>query len=335
MPILVCHCLANTNQYMTEKRLTLTQLPENFIMPLSGMTAIRLKGEEQQKYLQGQVTCDVNELQQNSMLHGAHCDAKGKVLSVFRLVEHQEALLLIQPLASLTLSLAELKKFGVFAKVDIEQADDLHFTAFVGNDNAQALNAEFNALPDAAVPVIQDKENSLVFISGAVNRYILISSKREAERLVAKCPAQLIQEQLWQLIEIASGFPLLSNETVQQYVPQMLNLDKISGISFTKGCYLGQETVARMQYLGKNKKMMVLLVGSAKSSIDTPISIEKQLGDNWRNAGDVLSHYLAEDGTLFIQAVVANDLSHEQSIRIKGHSDISLKLIDLPYPHNA
>ena len=99
---------------------SLAQLPETYLIELSEFGAVSLSGEEQSKYLQGQVTCDVNSSTESNLLVGAHCDAKGKVFSVFRLINRSSAHLLLQPTASIEGSLKELKKFGVFAKVTID-----------------------------------------------------------------------------------------------------------------------------------------------------------------------------------------------------------------------
>ena len=97
------------------------ELPEVFAINLNSIGAITLTGEEQIKYLQGQVTCDVANLEQEKLLTGAHCNAKGKVFSAFRLLEREGKFFLIQPKSSIQQSLAELKKFGVLpwkSKID-------------------------------------------------------------------------------------------------------------------------------------------------------------------------------------------------------------------------
>ena len=309
----------------------LNEIPNDCYLALEQLSAIRLSGEEQVKYLQGQVTCDVEELTDNSLLHGAHCDAKGKVLSAFRLIKHGEDLLLIQPSTSIELSLAELKKFGVFAKVDISQAEDIGFACIIGDAGAQYIKSHCNALPDEQRPVINHESLSICYIAGTKPRYLIVGEKSQVNSFTQGAKLALAPSCIWQLLEITNGFPLLSTSSVQKYVPQMLNLDKIAGISFTKGCYLGQETVARMQYLGKNKKMMGLLIGNTSTPTTEQPDIEKQLGDNWRSAGDVLSYYLADDGTCYIQAVIANDLSDENPLRIKADPSSSLTLSTISY----
>ncbi|REL30558.1 tRNA-modifying protein YgfZ [Thalassotalea euphylliae] len=328
-------CISNLifciNHQMSSALPNLSTLHPNFMMPLPQLSAIKLAGEEQQKYLQGQVTCDVNEQHVHSLQHGAHCDAKGKVLSVFRLMTHQGALLLVQPENSVKSSLAELQKFGVFAKVEISQATELTFTCLVGEDVSQQLANKIGSLPDALTPVVTHQGASIVYLAGKITRYLVVASAEEGEQLLGTIQAKQIDYRAWQLLEINEGFPQLNESTVAKYVPQMLNLDKLDGISFTKGCYLGQETVARMQYLGKNKKMMALLTGHSETTLASAIGFEKQMAENWRTGGDVLASYQADTGELYIQAVVANELSDSDVLRVKDNDSVKLVLTALPY----
>jgi len=324
---------------------SLAQLPKAFIIQLNDFSAISLNGEEQSKYLQGQVTCDVDSSTEHSLHIGAHCDAKGKVFSVFRLINRamnqttaqDYSHLLLQPKATIESSIKELKKFGVFAKVTIEETKQLSFYALVGEhatSQLQNLLAELSSeekaqLPDSLSPVVQVGSTTLVYISGQQERYLLIDDTDKLTQIVAQLSLPVYQQDVWRLLEIDQGFPSLCNASSGQYVPQMLNLQAINGISFTKGCYLGQETVARMQYLGKNKRALFSLSAQLEQPLGDEDIIEKQLGENWRKAGDILASYQADDGSCVIQAVLSND--EQPNLRIKSQSDSTVTVVDLPY----
>ena len=316
---------------------SLAQLPSLFAIQLTEFSAISVTGLEQSKYLQGQVTCDVNNSSEQSLHIGAHCDAKGKVFSVFRLINRVSAdaenqassHLLLQPKATITASLTALKKFGVFAKVIIEETTSLNFFALVGEAAASLLRHKFAQVPDSLSPVIQVGSTTLVYISGQQARYILIDDDNKLSATLTEFSLPIYTQAVWDLLEIHQGFPLLSATNLAQYVPQMLNLQAINGISFTKGCYLGQETVARMQYLGKNKRALFSLTTQLPETLSHEDIIEKQLGENWRKAGDMLASYQADDGQCFIQAVLSNDV--EQHLRIKAHNESTVTIAELPY----
>jgi folate-binding protein YgfZ len=309
---------------------SLAQLPETYLIELSEFGAISLSGEEQSKYLQGQVTCDVNSSTESNLLVGAHCDAKGKVFSVFRLINRSSAHLLLQPTASIEGSLKELKKFGVFAKVTIDKTEDLSFIALVGKQASNFLQQEFTQVPDSLTPVVQIGSTSVVYLCGDQPRYIIIDEPITITALREKLALPTYSQSVWDLLEITQGFPILTASTSGHYVPQMLNLQAINGISFTKGCYLGQETVARMQYLGKNKRALFCLNAQLEQPLQSDDVIEKQLGENWRKAGDTLAHYQADDGSCVIQAILAND-GEEPSLRIASQADSVVTNQTLPY----
>ena len=133
------------------------------------------------------------------------------------------------------------------------------------------------------------------------------------------------------MLEIKEGFPQLSDESSGEYVPQMLNLQAINGISFTKGCYLGQETVARMQYLGKNKRALYSLATQLSQPLNKDDIIEKQLGENWRKAGDILASYQADSGQCYLQAILNSDLDDSTALRIKSQPESKVSVQTLPY----
>lgn len=314
-----------------KKSPTLAELPSTYLISLSHYSAISLCGEEQSKYLQGQVTCDVNASTEHSLLIGAHCSAKGKAFSVFRLLNRNTAHLLLQPKTSIDSSIAELKKFGVFAKVDITETTNLAFLALVGDDAIAQLKNQFSRIPDSINPVVESNSTTIAYISGKQSRYLLIDSPLTLANIVAKMSLPVFDSNVWTLLEISEGFVQLSSEHTGEYVPQMLNLQAINGISFTKGCYLGQETVARMQYLGKNKKALFSLSTVLNQPIKSDDIIEKQLGENWRKAGDILSTYQADNGDCYIQAILSHDVDSSTQLRIKSQPESKINIEDLPY----
>ena len=312
---------------------SLDNLPDNYLISLDEYSAISLIGAEQNKYLQGQITCDVNELEEKHLLHGAHCNAKGKVFSCFRLFNREQQHLLFQPKATIEASLTELKKFGVFAKVEITTTDNLAFSAIIGEQAGEYLKAKFTQIPDSLTPVIQAETTTLVYLAGKTTRYLIIDEPKIINDFLSSLELPIFSNDIWNLLEITEGIPALTLPSDNEYVPQMLNMQAIHGISFTKGCYLGQETVARMQYLGKNKKALFALSGNNIEKITQPI-IEKQLGENWRKAGDITTFYQADDSHCYIQAVLASDTDSSTQLRIKEQSDSTLAIVDLPYTLN-
>lgn len=134
----------------------------------------------------------------------------------------------------------------------------------------------------------------------------------------------------WLLAHIQHGLSYLEQESIGQYVPQMLNLQAQDAISFDKGCYLGQEMVARMKYLGKNKRATYILSAPANGTPVAGSEIEMQLETNWRRAGQVINAVNINQ-QLWLLAVLPNDTTANTRLRLAAEPDTLLELQPLPY----
>jgi hypothetical protein len=178
---------------------------------------------------------------------------------------------------------------------------------------------------------VQSNTTTLVYIAGKQARYLLIDESPMLENIISTLNQPIYHSTLWSLLEINEGFPQLSDVSSGEYIPQMINLQAINGISFTKGCYLGQETVARMQYLGKNKRALYSLKTQLTQPLESDDVIEKQLGENWRKAGDILATYQADNGHCYLQAVLSSELDDSTALRIKSQPESKIIIQALPY----
>ncbi|QWL60360.1 tRNA-modifying protein YgfZ [Aeromonas jandaei] len=282
---------------------------------LTKIAITRLSGQDRVKYLQGQVTCDVNALQPGQSTLGGHCDPKGKLWSDFRLLCLEESLLLLTTPSVLERQLPELKKFAVFSKVEIA-ADERHATGLAGKGTDAWVAAQFGL-----------EQSGLVADGMAVkieqDRWLLVSSE-QADALPAG------DESLWWGLEIKAGLPHMEAVHQGEFIPQMLNLQALDGICFNKGCYMGQETVARAKYRGANNRALFLLAGSASEPVNAGDTLEIQLGDNWRRSGMVLNAW-QHQGQVWLTAVLPKDTEADARFRLKQEESSQLTLHPLPY----
>ncbi|WP_421230534.1 tRNA-modifying protein YgfZ [Aeromonas jandaei] len=282
---------------------------------LTKIAITRLSGQDRVKYLQGQVTCDVNALQPGQSTLGGHCDPKGKLWSDFRLLCLEESLLLLTTPSVLERQLPELKKFAVFSKVEIA-ADERHATGLAGKGTDAWLAAQFGL-----------EQSGLIAGGMAVkieqDRWLLVSSE-QADALPAG------DESLWWGLEIKAGLPHMEAVHQGEFIPQMLNLQALDGICFNKGCYMGQETVARAKYRGANNRALFLLAGSASEPVNAGDTLEIQLGDNWRRSGMVLNAW-QHQGQVWLTAVLPKDTEADARFRLKQEESSQLTLQPLPY----
>ncbi|MEX1222108.1 MAG: tRNA-modifying protein YgfZ [Idiomarina sp.] len=297
--------------------------PEYVTVSLADYGAIKISGDQAETFLQGQLTCDVRQLTSDQWLYGAHCDNKGKTLSVFRICRWADSWLLIQPKASIPTSLAELQKYAVFSKVDVTDASDQYVFTGVFGHAAPARLADQLQQP-LVEPVHQTPDHVVLQVGSEPAQYLIVGNS-DVTANSEKAP-----EIVWRALEIERGRATLSNETVQMFVPQMLNLQALNAISFSKGCYIGQETVARMKYLGKQKRALFRLVGTGSPAV-AGATIEMAIGDNWRRAGTVINAVSRTDRQLDLLAVMPSDSDNQTNYRLQGDDASLLEIHSLPY----
>ncbi|MGL5030224.1 MAG: tRNA-modifying protein YgfZ [Aeromonas sp.] len=274
-----------------------------------------LSGEDRATFLHGQVTCDVNALQPGQQTLGGHCDPKGKLWSDFRLLCLADSLLLLTCPSVLARQLPELKKFAVFAKVEIA-ADTRHLTGIAGVGTDHWMAAQFKLTQSGLI-------DGGMAVQIEPDRWLLVSHL-QADTLA------LGDESLWWGLEIKAGLPHMAAVHQGEFIPQMLNLQALGGISFTKGCYMGQETVARAKYRGANNRALFLLAGTTGTAVASGDALELQLGDNWRSSGMVLNAW-QQAGQVWLTAVLPKDTNVDACFRLKQDQDSRLTLQPLPY----
>ncbi len=229
------------------------------LMDLSWLGLIRVGGGDAASFLQGQVTSDIRGIDAAHSTLSAYCTPKGRMLALFRLFQRNDDLFLLLPTERLDATLKRLSLFVLMADAKLEDAsDELARIAIAGECAPALLKAHVGEPPE---------ENNGVVTHGAITvlrgdsdrpRYILIAPTHEMTALWTKLAesASPVDSDFWRLLDIRAGIPNVYDETAEAFVPQMANLQLIDGVSFTKGCYTGQEVVARMQYLGKLKRRM-------------------------------------------------------------------------------
>ena len=127
--------------------------------------------------------------------------------------------------------------------------------------------------------------------------------------------------------------PKLSAAEQNEHIPQALNLQAIGGISFSKGCYTGQETVARAKYRGMNKREMRIVSGTTEQplTLDSAIELERSVGENWRGAGRLLNVYQFSDNTAIGLIVLPNNLDDDVELRLAEQPEHKWTIQPLPY----
>ncbi|MDC9596658.1 tRNA-modifying protein YgfZ [Xenorhabdus anantnagensis] len=306
------------------------------LISLDDWGIVTATGADAEKYLQGQITADLTSLNDNQHVLTAHCDAKGKMWSNLRLFQRGGGFAYIARRSLLETQLTELKKYAVFSKVTFTKDEESILLGVAGTGSREALATFFPTLPDAKSPVIQHETTTLLHFGLPAERFLLVTDRTTAvkltEALTEEFQSQLNDSQQWLALEVEAGSPVIDAANSAQFIPQATNLQAIeNSISFKKGCYTGQEMVARAKYRGANKRAMYWLAGSASSLPVAGDDLEWQLGDKWRRTGSVLAAVKLVDGSIWVQVVMNNDMEIESVFRIREDEGSTLTIQVLPY----
>lgn len=304
----------------------LTETNPQIVCSLEQYQLFEIDGEDSEKFLQGQLTTDISKLAIGHSTLSAHCDPKGKVWSVFRVLRlSQSRFYLIIRKALLPVALEQLKKYAVFSKVSFTEIQDRTLIGFAGEQAAEALSAFSTQLPNAETPLEAENDHLLLYIDRAQPRWLLITQQPTPQvTFTESCSA-------WDLLDLQDGVPLLTSESQNQFIPQAINLQLLEQtVSFHKGCYIGQETIARAKYRGANKRALFTLVGQVGGVPTLGEGVELLLETNWRKTGSVIN-FIEHNDTLWIQVVLANDTELSHRFRLSEQHDQPFCPYPLPY----
>lgn len=225
------------------------------ISPLAHLGLLECAGDDTRTFLHNQLTSDINHMASGAAQHSAWCSAKGRMQASFLLYRHgasYRALLSSDLLAGIQ---ERLQMFVLRSKVKIADLSGTHES--IGLSGAQSEVTLQNAGLPAPIRLMESGD----FAHGTVirlesSRFIIVATSEASPELWTKLAvgARPVGTSVWDWLDIQAGAPRIVEATKEAFVPQMVNFDKIGGISFHKGCYPGQEIIARTQYLGKVKR---------------------------------------------------------------------------------
>lgn len=300
-------------------------LPPLMLANLSHMGLIKVVGEQGRSFIHGQVTTDISSLADNQWRWGAHCDPKGKMLASFRTFAIQDALFMLMPKDAIEVDLPQLQKYAVFSKATLSNASaEWTLLGVAGEQASQFVSEHFGDIHQEFTPI----EDGAILKDA--DRFILMLTPEAAAALVAKSKLSVFDASAWQALEITAGYPNLAASHASQYVPQMCNLQAVNGISFNKGCYMGQETIARMKYRGGNKRALYILHGHTNLQISLESGLEIAMEDGFRRGGHIIE-FVQRGNQVLLTAVLANDTSNETKLRFADDEQSSLTIQALPY----
>ena len=233
---------------------------ENFFTLLDSQDLLQISGEDSEKFLQGQLTCDLESLLPWYCQLGAACNTKGRVFSSFRLLRTGNAFYLSMQPGIGEITKNTLDKYIPFYKAEMTDASQ-HFKRFglAGQQAHEAIEKRVGSLPEIG-QAIQINDDILINLGGDMPRFEIWLTQESGA--LADVSSELIQEDIsqWQALDLENGIILINRSETEHYTPEELNMDLAGFINWDKGCYTGQEIVARMHYRGKAGKRLYKVV---------------------------------------------------------------------------
>lgn len=248
--------------YLNFTRITIMQSPTafdlqtfspsvNYITDLSYLGLLKVEGFRAKELLQGQLTCHLDDITSTQTRLGAHCNPQGRIISFFRLFFYRDAYYLQMPKRNIAIALNALNKYARFFKVILSDAsNELNRIGCIGDQISSILHTPTNI--DEMIEV----DNKLIIkCPGERPRFEILGEGSHLQSFweTIRSHHTVITNDAWKYLDIEATIPQIYPESSEKFLPHEINLDKINGISFNKGCYTGQEIIARMEYKGKVK----------------------------------------------------------------------------------
>lgn len=306
----------------------------DIVCPLSDHAWIQVAGADAVSFLQGQLTNDLESLTANRWQWAGICNAKGRLLSTLRVLRRGPHVLLELPRERAGTIVAQLRRYLLRAKATVDMLpEDLVAVGTHGRHVGDSLSRLFADLPQRDGDVIENAGTLLYRLPGPQARFVILGSpqllrQRWRELRASATPSG---SSAWRWLDIVSGLPQVFGATAEEFVPQMMNLDLLDGISFKKGCYTGQEIVARMHYLGRLKQRMVLLHSHVEEFAKPGDRVYSAEGGD-QAIGTVADGQRAPQGGCDHLAVVQLASLAGTLLRLGAPDGPALERRDLPYP---
>jgi folate-binding protein YgfZ len=309
-------------------------LEHGFITPLSDQGILSVSGQDAINFLQNQLTNDLASLDEHHAQLSGYCAANGRLLATVLLWKSGESILMLMPHSLLAAFQKRLQMFVLRAKVQLEDVSSTQVAIGLGIPQQHRL--DLAGLPAQAFELSASLNGQLIRMPDAVGltRYLWVGPQVHAPELWAKVASQvsITSPAAWHWTQIQAGLPQILEPTREKFVPQMVNFELLGGVNFRKGCYPGQEIVARSQYLGKLKRRMQLATTIATMALPgTEIFSDADPG---QPCGMVVNAELGPDGRLACLVEMKLELLGS-NIHLQSLEGPRLEFETLPYSLEA
>ena len=304
------------------------------ITDLSHYGLIAVHGEDAANFMQGQFCNDVRSVDGSHSQINGYCSPKGRLLSLFRIFRIEDTFYLLMPAELLESTIKRMKMFVLISKVKLDDAGNTMIRMGLSGPNAEKnLKDILGKIPENVNEAIHVKGHTVLRIAGPCPRFIIVGDRELIEKTWSALDvhAAPVGVSPWRLLDVIAGIPEIYTGTIESFVPQMVNMQAIDGLSFKKGCYTGQEIVARMQYLGTLKRRMY----RAHIRTDKPVKPGDNLyaeGDtSGQGTGKIVSACSSPNDGYDVLAVIQISIAESGIVHLDDQNGPVLELQELPY----
>ena len=295
-----------------------TTLGDGGVMPLPELGVIRVVGDDAAAFLQAQLSQGVTDQEVTESRLAGLCNPKGRLLAIFRVLRLDEDDFLLLTHASLLEGLVKrLRMYVLRSRVALQDFTPHAAICGVTGTGGVAVTEATGTLPQGTGTVVHAGDTSVVNLGGEPERFLVIAHARDMsglwQALTQGSPP--VTPAAWELLAIRAGEPAVAAATSERFVPQQVNLELIGGVSFSKGCYPGQEVVARMHYRGTPSRRMFGL--TAPEGGDVPVPGDSVLTADGSSAGEVVRAVAGPAGVEAL-AVLRVGYRDRQDMRLGG-----------------
>ncbi len=320
----------NWQETVTPEQPLRPAFPGCSITDLSHFGLIRAHGPDLRTFLQGQLTNDIKRVTPEVAQLSSYCSPKGRMLGSFWIFQRDDALYLQMPIDLVPAILKRLRMFVLRSQVTFEAVgDELASFGLAGDCAAELLPF----VPADAMASTTRDGLTVIRLPGDRPRFEVLGPPSTLAALWTRAAdrAEQTGRDFWALMDIRAGIPNVYPDTVEAFVPQMANLQIVGGVSFTKGCYTGQEVVARMQYLGKLKRRMYRAhIGGTERPLPGT-EVYSASSESGQGAGRIVDAAPAPNGGFEALAVLQISSADAGDIRLHDSDGPALELLELPY----
>ncbi len=281
------------------------------------LALLHIQGEDAESFLQGQLSNDISQLGlARAQLH-AWCNPKGRALAILRVMRSKNGFRALLP-GDLEASITKrLKIFVMRAKVTIETESGYRCLAVAGADNA-------------AIQGFAECGCRVYCVDETRSRYLLIGNRERIGKIAGNAGSALLPGDYWRALDILAAIPQVYAATTETFIPQHINLELVDGVSFRKGCYPGQEIVARLKYLGKSKKRLIV----ARIDSSDPVAPGDAIyasGKPGSKAGAIVDSVALDNRTWLVSAMAPATAVGHGALAVGSAAGGALEQMRMPY----